>query len=226
MTWLWVAWARCDDAHVAERLLRDLAVRRYGSTAAGVETVRICPRCASSSHGRPVLRGLSGPERPGVSVARAPGVTMVALAASVAVGVDVESTDAFATREVRDVLLHPLERAETHGEVARAWVRKEAVLKACGVGLQVDPASVRLDDSSGAPEVVETPAALRRPDWVADVDLAIGLTAAIAGNGSRPSDITVYSAGPGGRFGRATRRRAQPGRGRWTALRTPRRLRC
>lgn len=198
MTWLWLAWARDDDARVAERMLQGLVRRRYGAAAGSARAVRVCPRCASSSHGRPVLRGLDGPEPPGVSIARAPGVTAVVLAACTSVGVDVERTDAFATRNVQDVLLHPRERATTPDQVALTWVRKEALLKACGEGLHVDPASVRLDDSSGAPAIVEWPAAHPRPDWVSDVWLAPDLAGAVAGDGAEPSEITVYAAGSTG----------------------------
>lgn len=201
MTWLWVAWARDDESYVAERMLRGLLRRRYEPAAGQAGTVRICPRCASTSHGRPVLRNYDGPGRPSVSVARTPGVTVVALAGCTSVGVDVERTDRLVAAEVQAVLLHPAELATTPAEVAAAWVRKEALLKACGEGLLVDPASVRLDDSTGAPAVVDWPAPYPRPHWVSDVWLASNLTAAIAGDGAAPDEVTVYEAGRGGSLG-------------------------
>lgn len=202
MTWLWVAWARDDASYVAERMACGLLRMRYGPDARHARTVRICPRCASTEHGRPLVRGHDGPGRPAVSIARTTGTTVVALTARTFVGVDVERTGRFAAGGVADVLLHPAERAATASEVAAAWVRKEALLKACGHGLAVEPSAVRLDDSTGSPVVVEWPAPFPRPDWVMDVSLASDLTAAAAGSGVvRPGEVTVYEAGPGGSLG-------------------------
>ena len=47
-----MAWARDDAAYVAERMLAELWQRRHGPDARYPGTVRICPRCASTMHGR------------------------------------------------------------------------------------------------------------------------------------------------------------------------------
>lgn len=199
---MWLAWARDDASYVGERMLGELMRIRYGPAAGRATTTRLCPRCASTEHGRPVLLGLDGPGRPAVSLARTSGATVVALTDCTSVGVDVEATSRFDAADVADVVLHPAERATTAGEVAAAWVRKEALLKACGRGLTVDPATVRLDDSTGSPVVVEWPASVPRPDWVVDVTLAADLSAAVAGSGTGPpGEVTVREAGPGGSLG-------------------------
>jgi 4'-phosphopantetheinyl transferase len=116
----------------------------------------------------------------------------------VELGVDVERLDLFTTPAVETVVLHPAERATTAAELATAWVRKEALLKASGDGLSVDPASVRLVGTLGSPAVVEWPVVAARPDWLVDLGLADDLSAAIAGGGiGGPGELTVRQAGPG-----------------------------
>ncbi len=197
-----MAWARDDAAYVAERMLAELWQRRHGPDARYPGTVRICPRCASTMHGRPTIAGLDAAARPAVSIARTSGATVVALTGFRSVGVDVEATALFSAADVADVLLHPAERVASARGSAAAWVRKEALLKASGWGLAVDPSTIRLDDSTGSPVVVEWPTSVPRPDWVMDVTLAADLTAAVAGSGPvRPRDVTVQEAGPGGSLG-------------------------
>lgn len=196
-----MAWTRDDAAYVAERMLAELWRRRHGPGAHYPGTVRVCPRCASTMHGRPTIAGPDAAARPAVSIARTSGVTVVAMTGCRSVGVDVETTALLAAAEVADVLLHPTEKVAAVREPS-AWVRKEALLKASGWGLAVDPSTIRLDDSSGSPVVVEWPTSVPRPDWVMDVTLAADLTAAVAGGGQvRPHDVTVQEAGPGGSLG-------------------------
>jgi hypothetical protein len=83
--------------------------------------VRMCPRCGSSGHGRPVVlgapRGVGGP--PWVSLAYADGLGVAAWTWDGPIGVDAE-TDGPPVGEFGD-------RA--------AWTRTEAVLKASGAGV-------------------------------------------------------------------------------------------
>jgi 4'-phosphopantetheinyl transferase len=153
----------------AHDLLRSEAARFHDVTAAAVVLGHACPRCGGDDHGRPVLLPTAAVRRPvHVSVARAGDLSVVAISAARPVGVDVEPVDAAGFPGFDDVALHPDERAATPAERTRAWVRKEALLKAYGLGLAVDPRHVRLDDHGLAgwdsPEPEPGPVRLRDLD--------------------------------------------------------------
>ncbi|WP_420175617.1 4'-phosphopantetheinyl transferase family protein [Luteococcus sp. OSA5] len=106
--------------------------------------VHACPRCGSSQHGRPVL---TGPAR-GVHVSLARDrdhrMTVVAVCPQAPVGVDLEARGVADFDGFDAVARHPREGGL---DATRLWVRTEAVLKAHGVGLGVDPRTVRVDRS-------------------------------------------------------------------------------
>lgn len=114
-----------------------------------------------SAEGKPVVEGAPF----AVSLARSGNVTLVAVAQAAAVGVDVEtlreSLDGWA---LPDHALTETERGRLAqappGEQAAlflaAWTRKEALLKAAGTGLAVDPGLIELDGN----EVVVVPSEL------------------------------------------------------------------
>ncbi|MGC5166503.1 4'-phosphopantetheinyl transferase family protein [Luteimicrobium sp. DT211] len=142
-------------------MLADAGIPAPGPDGAPL-LVRCCVTCGSRAHGKP--------EAPGaleagwhLSVSYAAGVVVVALTDEGPVGVDVEDVAAVAHADVRPVLLSDDERAArpawTDRDVARAWTRKEALLKATGHGLAVAPSSVTLGDP-------DAPGELRR--WPAD----------------------------------------------------------
>ncbi|MBB2985186.1 4'-phosphopantetheinyl transferase family protein [Terracoccus luteus] len=131
----------------AHLLARDLVAGLTGIRPRDVSVARDCPDCGAQ-HGRPRL-----PDHPGLhlSLSRTTSLVVVAATRRGPVGVDVERVDGVAFDGFAEVALHPDERhapdagALGHaGRVADAvsWVRKEAALKALGVGLRVDPASV------------------------------------------------------------------------------------
>lgn len=193
MTWVCVLWTRAVDRAVADALLRELLETRYDRPAGSVTSGRLCPVCGSDRHGRPFVRGWSGSDAPAISISRtkreADGVTVVALSSGGRVGVDVERLDGFPDASVSDVLLHASEGPMAPGELATTWVRKEALLKAAGVGLAVDPRTIR---PGGADD---------RLSWFRDLELAADLRAAVAGIGPAPDEITVRQAGPEGLLG-------------------------
>ncbi|GLI26623.1 hypothetical protein ARHIZOSPH14_08650 [Agromyces rhizosphaerae] len=135
---------RLDTATAAQRT-RFLTGRRAALAAVSRLTVMpadaftidaVCPRCGGT-HGRPAI---SGPGRPvHVSIAHAGGRAFAAAARS-PVGIDAEPLDAPAER--LDVA-----RAITgggRGDPLARWTRVEAVRKADGRALPVDPAEVHL----------------------------------------------------------------------------------
>jgi hypothetical protein len=98
---------RWEAVAVAEPLVRALVVELTGRDPGPLH--HLCPFCGSVEHGRPYV------EAPvHVSVAHAPGVTLVAATDRGPVGIDLEPG----------------------GD--QAWVRREALGKAAGVGLAAD----------------------------------------------------------------------------------------
>ena len=93
------------------------------------------------------------------------------------------------------VVLHPGERPPTDVVAAtRLWVRKEAVLKALGNGLNVDPRTLRLADPHLPPAVLAWPDP--RPPGVVqmrDLDAPDGYLAALATIGGRGMEYTQVS---------------------------------
>jgi 4'-phosphopantetheinyl transferase len=107
-----------------------------------------CERCGLE-HGRPRLRwpDAAGPT-PSVGLASCDGLVVAALGPpEVAVGIDVERPRATKTRgaeaDRRDAVSQLL--GGTRRTAIRRWVRAEAVLKADGRGLRIDPSHVRFD---------------------------------------------------------------------------------
>jgi 4'-phosphopantetheinyl transferase len=111
-----------------------------------------CRTCGEAAHGKPVL------EHPVLHVSLSASRTAVAVAVSGAapVGVDVEQVDLAAFDGFTGVVLGAGEQADDAAARARAWTRKEAVLKATGHGLAVDPREVDVSrDQVHRPERAE-----------------------------------------------------------------------
>ena len=162
----------------AHNLLRAEAARFHGVRPEQVVVVHRCERCGREAHGRPVLLATSAIREPAhVSVARAGEVSVVAVTDAAPVGVDVEVDGAAGFEGFADVVLHPAEREAPATDPTRAWVRKEALLKAYGLGLAVDPSQVRLDGTVLAAweSAHPRPAAV----WLRDLDVP-GLAVSVA----------------------------------------------
>lgn len=109
---------------------------------------------------------------------------MVAVCPTRRVGVDIEAMTAAA--EVGEVACHPDERPRDAIAATRLWVRKEALLKAHGAGLTVDPRTVCLSPDG---EVLAGP-----PGVIVDVDAAPQWTCAVAVAGQSSSvDVRMVS---------------------------------
>lgn len=134
-------------AQPAHEMLRAEVARFHDISPAQVVLVHECLRCGSDAHGRPRLLATAALRHPAhVSVSRAGELSVVAVTDAGPVGVDVETEGAAELAGVADVALHPGERGAAAADPTRAWVRKEALLKAYGLGLAVDPRDVGLDD--------------------------------------------------------------------------------
>lgn len=167
---------RVEDAHA---LLRDV-VATYCEV--GPDSVRIgsrCPHCGSQEHGRPLAWIGTGRPAPHVSLARAGSLLVVAVTDAGPVGVDVEPAQAASFPGFDQVALHPAEHVTDDAGRTRTWVRKEALLKATGDGLRVDPRTVRLTGPQEPPGVLDWPA-LREPAWLYDLQPAPGHSGAVA----------------------------------------------
>jgi phosphopantetheinyl transferase len=102
------------------------------------------------------------------SVSHAGGLTLVAVAAGREVGIDVERLGRRRWLSLPGHALTPAERrsldalsgAAREAAFLRLWTRKEAVLKAAGVGLAVDPARVEVSGPAEPPAVLDVPASI------------------------------------------------------------------
>jgi 4'-phosphopantetheinyl transferase len=127
-----VGWCRVD-AGLTRRAVADALITRLAGEAGAI--TRSCPRCGSATHGRPVVEAADVH----ASVSYAGEWVLVAIgdAGRVgAVGLDAEPRARGAA--LRGVIT-PGRRTSL-----RRWTRVEAVLKADGRGLWLDPARVRI----------------------------------------------------------------------------------
>ncbi|WP_170297165.1 4'-phosphopantetheinyl transferase family protein [Georgenia thermotolerans] len=201
----------------AHALARIVLASPTGLHPAAVRLVARCPRCGGA-HGKPAL-----PDHPRLafSISSSGRRVVVALAQAAGVGVDVErlasarvlaaAVDDGATAAV----LAPAELAayqalperSRHGALLRWWTRKEAILKATGDGLAVDPAAVELS-APGAPPALtgwSGPGPAPRVRLV-DLDAGPGYAAALAVLGSADVSVVEHDAGPVLRAAAAARR--------------------
>ena len=184
-------WARFVDAPAARSYLtlhllaRQQIGRLLGRPPESLRFDRTCPDC-DRQHGRPLLV-----DDPGLhlSLSHSGSVVALALSRSGPVGIDVEQVDGVRFEGFGQVALHPRDLGAVADatcdatSAARSWVRKEAALKALGVGLRVDPTTFVTPRAGVLTEVVPGMPCLT----VMDVDAPAGWMAAVA-----------LSSGPGG----------------------------
>jgi 4'-phosphopantetheinyl transferase len=184
-----------------EFLTSRVLVKTLVAELSGVEPIDVrlgytCALCGEA-HGRPIVTAPRAAMRVHVSLTHAGQRVVVAASTGAPVGVDVEPIaatgfdgfDAVAlTPEERRSLRRLDERARTAAR-ATYWARKEALLKASGEGLTLDPATV---------ELARTRAQLR------DLDVGRGYAAALAVLTQRAVRVTVF------RVSAATEVRAEP----------------
>lgn len=128
--------AAADSFLVGRMLLRELAAALTGEQPERLVIAATCADCGGP-HGMPRLEGSTLR----LSLSRC-DLAVVAVAAWGSVGVDVEPVAGTASR------LDAIEKL-TGQRSLRHWTRAEAVLKADGRGLRIDPAQVLIAESTG-----------------------------------------------------------------------------
>ncbi|WMX48577.1 4'-phosphopantetheinyl transferase superfamily protein [Streptomyces roseicoloratus] len=146
-----------------------------------------CPGCGSERHGPPRIAGPPTPLTFGFS--RSGAWALVAVAPSGPVGVDVEALRTLDVRETAALSLSPRESAYVLGlpheerlrAFHRAWVRKEAVTKAVGVGIATDLRRVDVSPDRTGTVTVRCDAGTGPDTWtVTDLDVGEEAVAALA----------------------------------------------
>lgn len=136
-------------------LLRELVAQEADVPTGSVRFSARCPDCREE-HGRPVVIAPARATGFRVSLSHAGGLVLAAVAPRRAVGVDAEPWDTAPERldAIRALTDVPAQVSGEDGLLSalRHWTRVEAVLKADGRGLRVDPAAVQVLDSTGRAE--------------------------------------------------------------------------
>ena len=206
-----VWWARVEDGgDPAAALLRAAVADHAGCASDDVVNGRLCPHCGSTAHGRPVvLTPRTSTWR--VSLSRAPGLVAVAVAeggdTAMELGVDVEEVARTAFAGFPCVTLHPLERDGAPAERGLIWTRKEAVLKAAGVGLRTDPRSIQVSHPSQPPALEIGPnVALGQRFWLEDIPVPTryAATVAVVASSATAPEVIVREVAPGAWAGAAS----------------------
>jgi 4'-phosphopantetheinyl transferase len=125
--------------------------------------MRTCPSCGRP-HGKPRLLTPREP-RLDFSVSHAGDVVVVAVVVDGQVGVDVEKISVEPSDHLANAVLSVVEQ-RSYASLSSCdqmdaffvyWTRKEAVLKALGVGLSIHPQDVVVSPHSAAPRVLAVP---------------------------------------------------------------------
>jgi 4'-phosphopantetheinyl transferase len=168
-------------------LLRSALGEWLGEQPGSLAFDRTCASCGKQ-HGRPILL-----QDNGVHVSLSRTSTLVAVAATRVgpVGIDVEMVASSDFDGFAATALHPDERADvevaSHADRlhrrATSWARKEAALKALGVGLRTDPASVQTPPSGIRTEWDGFASPFTVVDLALDVAGAVGAVAVLGASG-------------------------------------------
>jgi 4'-phosphopantetheinyl transferase len=158
-----------EDRHrslTAAALLQLAVVTRLGTLAMPI--IRECPRC-DIAHGRPRIAA----DRAHLSVAHAHERVAVAIS-DCEVGIDVEHAlpAAWDPMDVAEAISGPEELLSDAEEFYRTWVRKEALVKATGEGLNRPLCEIAVTGSRSAPRVLRYEGL--DPTAVTLVDLDLG----------------------------------------------------
>lgn len=185
-------------AHAALR--RILADHYLGGPPAAIRFGRhLCPRCGDTGHGRPrIVSPATGLE---FSLSRSGPHWALAVGAGGMLGVDIESRDGPNLEDFVDLVLAlpELDRVraveptdDRRDLLLRAWTRKEAVLKAVGVGIVADLRQVYVRPAEAGPLFVEHAESGQRTRWlVEEPDLGPHLAVALARKAGSAGRVVV-----------------------------------
>jgi 4'-phosphopantetheinyl transferase len=162
---------------VAAALLRLVVGMRVRATPSQVPVGRRCARCGGP-HGRPVIVGTDL----GVSVSHARDRVVVAVTRGVAVGVDVEEFREIDVDALSSMVLSADEgtSSPTRAGFFSTWVRKEAVLKSLGTGVDVPMTALSLAAVGAGTHVASVAGRPGADRVVVDLDAGPGHAAALA----------------------------------------------
>jgi 4'-phosphopantetheinyl transferase len=151
--------ARSDaDLFVYRRTLTRMVVgRALGVPPADVKFARRCQHCGHPDHGKPRIVLPAGDLE--ISVSRTGTVVALAITSKDAVGLDIEGITGNLSSGSTGFARSPprgLSESEERS-VLREWTRKEAVLKAVGIGLALDPKRVTVSEPDETPAVLHLP---------------------------------------------------------------------
>lgn len=142
------------DYAASHALFRLVAAWRLGlepEAAANLAVRRRCSGCGSTEHGKPSIDGAE------LSLSRSHGTVMVAAGPDGSpLGADVEKIPAKIFPGFDEYAVAEGELPDPHGpglsdgDRIRLWVAKEAVLKASGLGLSLEPSAVTLVPADGS----------------------------------------------------------------------------
>ncbi|CAN7485512.1 4'-phosphopantetheinyl transferase family protein [Arthrobacter sp. LjRoot14] len=135
-------------SHALFRLLAAWSLGLSPREAAALPIARRCGGCGGTEHGKPSVPGVC------LSLSRSHGAVMVAAGPEGSIlGADIERLPEQVFDGFDDFTAAPSERALLRSASVTdrmlLWVAKEAVLKAAGVGLAVEPSSVALTFNGG-----------------------------------------------------------------------------
>jgi 4'-phosphopantetheinyl transferase len=203
---VWAAPRRPDEALLDDGVRRRIAALRQPADqdrhATGAVLSDALARIHAGPDARVVRRRGEAPAVEGahLSVAHGGAWVAVAITALAPVGVDVEPlTRALDVEALAARVLAPAERdamaggGDPHRALLMAWTRKEALLKATGDGLRVDPREVVLSPPDAPPRLL---AFAHRPELVgacaiADVAPDDGHVGAVAILAAEPVTLTA-----------------------------------
>lgn len=183
----------------AHALLRRLVADETGVDPRGIDFEKRCATCGTNRHGKPHIVGMRDLH---VSVSYGDRMAVAAVTTLGEVGVDVEDLESADFNGFASVTLDPTETGQLtnlHGDAllgarAQLWSRKEAILKATGHGLVVDPSQVVVSAHDAPAELLEWKAEQHLPGPMRVSDLDVGHAdhrAAVAVLTTRPLNVRL-----------------------------------